>query len=300
MTQSASRSVVRQIESLFDGGSVSGLSDRQLIDRFNASKDVAGEAAFAAIVRRHGPMVLDVCRQIVGDAHHAEDAFQAVFLVLAIKAGAIRDPDLLGTWLYGVTIRTARRSRARLVRLRRREEGDAMRCPGPDSRVLAGSPVESAEESAIGREQAEALHDEIDRLPQSFRLPVVLSYFEGLTLDEVARRLHWPAGTVRSRLARARDKLRRVRVLRPVRHHDQGRAPIRRRTGRLGLRLGPGPGGTPIHAASSTRDRRADRAHPRRRHRRRGSPGPIPDVEGRAQSGRSRSQGDRDGPRPAR
>ena len=154
-------------------------------------------------------MVLEVCRQIVGDGHHAEDAFQAVFLVLASKAGAIRDPDLLGTWLYGVTIRTARRSRARLVRLRRREEGDAMRCPGPESRVLAGSSVESAEESAIGREQAEALHDEIDRLPPTFRLPVVLSYFEGLTLDEVARRLHWPAGTVRSRLARARDKLHR-------------------------------------------------------------------------------------------
>ncbi len=209
MTQSASHSVVRQLESLFDGGAVAGLSDRQLIDRFNASRDGAGEAAFAAIVRRHGPMVLDVCRQIVGDSHHAEDAFQAVFLVLASKAGAIRDPDLLGTWLYGVTIRTARRSRARLVRLRRREEGDAMRCPGPDSLVLAGSSVESAEESAIGREQSEALHDEIDRLPQSFRLPVVLSYFEGLTLDEVALRLNWPAGTVRSRLARARDKLRR-------------------------------------------------------------------------------------------
>src|SRR5262249_17847349 len=61
---------------------------------------------------------------------------------------------------------------------------------------------------AIGREQAEALHDEIDRLPRPFRLPVVLCYFEGLTLDEAARRLHWPAGTVRSRLARARDKLR--------------------------------------------------------------------------------------------
>ena len=75
-------------------------------------RDAAGEAAFAALVQRHGPMVLDVCRQLLGDLHHAEDAFQAVFLVLARKAGAIRDPDLLGTWLHGVAVRTARKSRA--------------------------------------------------------------------------------------------------------------------------------------------------------------------------------------------
>ena len=86
MTQAASCSVVRQIEALLDGGSVAGLSDRQLIDRFNARRDAAGEAAFAAMVHRHGPMVLDVCQQLLGDLHHAEDAFQAVFLVLAREA----------------------------------------------------------------------------------------------------------------------------------------------------------------------------------------------------------------------
>jgi RNA polymerase sigma factor (sigma-70 family) len=208
MTQAASRSVVRQIESVFDGGSVAGLSDRQLIDRFNARRDAAGEAAFAAIVRRHGPMVLEVCQQLLGDLHHAEDAFQAVFFVLARKTGKIRDPDLLSTWLYGVALRTARKSRSRLARLRQHEGSDSMEYPSPGSSVPVESTLQSAEESAIGREQAEALHDEIDRLPKSFRLPVVLCYFEGLTLDEVARRLHWPAGTVRSRLARARDKLR--------------------------------------------------------------------------------------------
>ena len=177
--------------------------------RLNARPDAAGEAAFAALVQRHGPMVLDVCRQLLGDLHHAEDAFQAVFLVLARKAGAIRDPDLLGTWLHGVAVRTARKSRGHLARLRRYEESNSMNRAASGPIAMVETTVESVEESAIAREQAAALHEEIDRLPRSFRLPILLCYFEGLGLDEAARRLHWPAGTVRSRLARARDKLRR-------------------------------------------------------------------------------------------
>ncbi len=183
------------------GGSVAGLSDRQLLERFIDRRDAAGETAFAALVARHGPMVLGVCRQLLGDRHHAEDAFQAVFLVLARRARSIRDPDLLGNWLYGVALRTARKARGRLVRRRKNEEGSSM------SRPDAGS-GEPADQPAIDREQAEALHDEIDRLPVAFRLPVVLCYFEGLTVEEAARQLRWPHGTVRSRLARARDKLR--------------------------------------------------------------------------------------------
>ena len=200
---------VRQIESLFEGGSVAGLTDRQLLERFTAGRDAAGDAAFAALVTRYGPMVLHVCRQLLGDRHHAEDAFQAVFLVLARKARSIRDPDRLGTWLYGVAIRTARKAKVRLDRRRRNEDSDAMRRPGSESSVLVEPTVQPAEESALAREQAEALHEEIDRLPRPFRLPVVLCYFEGLTLDEAAHRLRWPVGTLRSRLARARDKLRR-------------------------------------------------------------------------------------------
>src|SRR5580658_6512149 len=122
-------SVVRQIGSLFDGGSVAGLTDRQLIERFNDRRDAIGEAAFAALVTRHGPMVLHVCRQLLSDQHHAEDAFQAVFLVLARKARSIRDPDLLGNWLYGVALRTARKARVQLARRRKNEEGDAMSRP---------------------------------------------------------------------------------------------------------------------------------------------------------------------------
>ena len=103
-----STSLVRQLGALFEGGSAAGLSDRQLIERFVAGHDQAGEAAFAALVARHGPMVLGVCRQLLGDHQHAEDAFQAVFLVLARKARSLREPELLGNWLYGVALRTAR------------------------------------------------------------------------------------------------------------------------------------------------------------------------------------------------
>ncbi|MGP0069119.1 MAG: sigma-70 family RNA polymerase sigma factor [Isosphaeraceae bacterium] len=205
----ATGSVVRQLGSLFECGSAAGLSDRQLLERFTAQRDAAGEAAFAALVARHGPMVLDVCRQLLGDRHHAEDAFQAVFLVLARRAGAIRDPELLGHWLYGVALRTARCTRSQLARRRRKEEGDAMRHSGPGLSTAVEPMVPPADRPAIDREQAEALHVEIERLPRSFRLAVILCYFEGLTLDEAARRLRCPPGTVGSRLARAREKLRR-------------------------------------------------------------------------------------------
>ena len=226
MAHVASASVVRQLGSLFEGGSVAGLSDRQLLERFTAGgRDPAGEAAFAALVARHGPMVLGVCRQLLGDVQHAEDAFQAVFLVLAQKARSIRDPDLLGNWLYGVAIRTARCARQQIGRRRRREEGGTMRGPGPGPCDLAEPTAPPADRPAIDREQAEAIHGEVDRLPRAFRLPVVLCYFEGLTLDEAARRLRCPAGTLRSRLARAAREA-------PDRPGSPRRCPARRRPGR--------------------------------------------------------------------
>ncbi len=214
MARGASGSVARQLGSLFEGGSAAGLSDRQLLERYIAGgRDPAGEAAFRALVGRHGPMVLGVCQQLLGDAQHAEDAFQAVFLVLAQKARSIRDPELLGNWLYGVALRTARCTRQQIARGRRREEGDMMRGPGAGSCVPAEPTAPPADRSVIDREQAQAIHCEVDRLPRAFRLPIVLCYFEGLTLDEAARRLRCPAGTVGSRLARAREKLR-VRLTR--------------------------------------------------------------------------------------
>jgi RNA polymerase sigma factor (sigma-70 family) len=201
MASVASPTLVRQLGSLFAVGSAAGLSDRELLERFATRRDEGGEAAFAALVARHGSMVLGVCRQLLGNGHDAEDAFQAVFLVLADKARSLREPELLGNWLYGVALRTARRARARLDRRRQIEERGA-------SRRQEARPAVQAEQT-IEQEQAEALHREIDRLPRAFRLPVVLCYFEGLSPDEAARRLKWPSGTLRSRLVRARDKLRR-------------------------------------------------------------------------------------------
>ena len=156
---------------------MAGLSDRQLLDRFVARRDAAGEAAFAALVARHGPIVLHVCQQLLGDHQHAEDAFQAVFLVLARRARSVRDPDLLGHWLYGVALRTARKANARLARQRKNEKDKAM----------GGAMTQSGrapDQSMIAREDALALHAEIEGLPSAFRLPVVLCYFQGLSLDE--------------------------------------------------------------------------------------------------------------------
>ena len=135
------------------------------------------------MVRRHGPMVLGVCNEFLHDSHDAEDAFQAVFLVLARKAHSIRDLDLLGNWLYGVTIRTCRHLRHQ--RVRRRKNEVAM----PVFSAASSTAASPAERVLLACEKAELLHEEIDALPRAFRLPVVLCYLEGLTVHETARRL---------------------------------------------------------------------------------------------------------------
>jgi RNA polymerase sigma factor (sigma-70 family) len=204
MLSNAPGSMVRQIGSLFEGSSVAGLSDRQLLDRFIARRDAVGEAAFAGLVFRHGRLVLGVCNELLGDRHDAEDAVQAVFLILAQKAQSIRDPDLLGNWLYGVALRTCRQASLCIARRRKHEEAARM----PNSGSIAATV--SAGQSLLAREQAALLHEEIERLPREFRLPVVLCYFESFTSHKAARRLGWPDGTLRSRMARAREKLRRA------------------------------------------------------------------------------------------
>ena len=210
MASVAAASVVRQIGSLYEGSSVAGMSDRELLERFDAERDAAGDAAFAALVAHHGPMVLAVCTEILGDRHHAEDAFQAVFLVLAKKARAVRDPHLLGNWLYGVALRTSRHARARLARKRSGEQAGSM----AQAHSTAWFP--SAEQVSLAREDSALLHAEIESLPRAFRLPIVLCYLEGLTINDAARRLRCSHGTIRSRMARAREKLRRGLVRRGV------------------------------------------------------------------------------------
>ena len=124
-------------------------------------------------------MVLGVCRKLLGDHHHAEDAFQAVFLVLARQAKSIRNPEMLGAWLYGVARRTALAARGRIAPRDRTEMERAVRQP-------AASLALAADRVALEHEQSEALHREIKALPGVFRGPLELCYFEGLTLDEAA------------------------------------------------------------------------------------------------------------------
>ena len=127
MANGQSEAVLNVSQVVVDAGTVAGVSDGQLLARFNAHRDELAEIAFTALVRRHGPMVLRVCRQVLGDWHTADDAFQATFLILARRAGSIHRPELLGHWLYGVASRTARTAKVRNERRRRRESSGADR-----------------------------------------------------------------------------------------------------------------------------------------------------------------------------
>jgi RNA polymerase sigma factor (sigma-70 family) len=223
MTRRESEAVLERPQGLLDAGTVAGMSDGQLLARFAAHRDELAEIAFAALVRRHGAMVLRVCRQVLGDSHTAEDAFQATFLVLARRAGSIRRPDLLAHWLYGVALRSAREARMRDHRRRRRESLGA--------EALAEEPISAAgppDLPLVRREEAQALHEELSRLPERYRVPVVLCELEGLTYQEAALRLRCPVGTIGVRLSRARERLR-VRLTR------RGLAPT---AGFLGALLG--------------------------------------------------------------
>jgi RNA polymerase sigma factor (sigma-70 family) len=183
------------LKTLFDTGTVAGLSDAELLDRFEMHRDSGAQAAFAALVERHGPMVLRVCRDTLGNAADAEDAFQATFVVLARRAGAIRCRESVGPWIYGVALRVAACSRKDRARRRDRE------------RRVAGM-VARNEPDAAQLDVAPAVHEEVGRLPDKYRAAVVLCYLEGLTHEQAASQLGWPVGTVRSRLAWAREKLR--------------------------------------------------------------------------------------------
>jgi RNA polymerase sigma factor (sigma-70 family) len=204
MTHASSRALGDQLQVLFDAGTCAGLSDGELLDRFRTSRDEGGERAFEALVTRHGPMVMAVCRKILDDPTDVHDAFQAAFLVLARRAGSIRKRESVGSWLYGVAVRVAARGRVASIRRRIRD-----RRTTAAAGTVATVGVESRSIQGIDRDEGAAIvHQEVDRLPEKYREPIVLCYLEGLTHDEAAVRLKWPVGTVRSRLSRARDTLR--------------------------------------------------------------------------------------------
>jgi len=199
MAGGPSVALMRDIGTLFDAGTASGLSDRQLLERFSDRRDASAEAAFEVLVERHGPMVLRVCRNVLGDSTDAEDAFQATFLVLARRCSSIRRLESLGSWLYGVACRVAARARVDVAKRRSAERRGALRV------------VQAADSSgAVERDRAEfgaVVQEEVRRLPENYRAVVALCYWEGLTQEQAATRLGCPLGTVRSRLARARNRL---------------------------------------------------------------------------------------------
>ena len=195
MARGRDQIVLRNVRTLFEVGTVGGLTDGELLDRFEAGPGEVAELAFAVLVERHGPMVLRACRRILRDEHDAHDAFQATFLVLARKGNSARRRDTLGPWLHGVACRVSACARSTAARRRRHEFNAAVRS---DSHA----PEPARDESGA------AIHQEIDRLPERLRWPIVLCCLEGLTREQAALRLGWRVGTVQSRLARGRERLR--------------------------------------------------------------------------------------------
>lgn len=170
------------------------LSDGLLLERYLHRRD---EAAFAALVSRYGPLVLGVCERVLVDSNDAEDAFQATFLVLVRKAGSLDRSGTLSHWLYTVAYRTAVKARISAAR-RRAHERQGVEMPA--------SPVNG---DAAWRELRPVLDEELNRLPEKYRAPLVLCYLEGKTHLQAARDLGWPSGSVSRRMNRARDLLRK-------------------------------------------------------------------------------------------
>jgi RNA polymerase sigma factor (sigma-70 family) len=171
-----------------------GLTDGQLLANYLSRRD---EAVLATLVRRHGPMVWGVCRRVLRDDHDAEDAFQAAFLVFVRKAASIASRELLANWLYGVAHQTALNARAAVARRRTRE------------RQVIDMPEPEAARQDLWDDLQPLLDQELSRLPDKYRIPVVLCDLEGKTRKEAAQQLRCPEGTVAGRLARARVLLAR-------------------------------------------------------------------------------------------
>jgi RNA polymerase sigma factor (sigma-70 family) len=185
--------VLRQLHHLIDAKVARDLSDGELLERFRRGRE---EAAFAALVQRHGPMVLGVCRRVLHNSHLVEDAFQATFLVLVRKAGSIRKQASVGSWLYGVAYRVAGKAREQAAKRRAAERrSGTMPCPEPP-------------DDLTWKELRCVLDEELDRLPEKYRAPVVLCYLEGQSQEQAARQLGWPKSTLSTRLGRACALLR--------------------------------------------------------------------------------------------
>ncbi len=210
----SSVAILRDIQTLFDVGTASGMTDRQLLERFANRRDVAADAAFEVLILRHGPMVLRVCRNMLRDEADVADAFQATFLVLVRRRETLRAIESVGGWIYGVACRVAARARVDAARRQKVEQRAALRV------VEAVSP---AEEFSMSRDFGPAIQEEVRCLPEKYRAVVVLCYWQSLTHGQAAAQLGCPLGTVRSRLARARQ------ASAPAAHASRPRAACRAR-----------------------------------------------------------------------
>ena len=186
MNATSLRSLEGCLARLAESAPARDLADADLLERFRAGGE---EAAFALLVQRHGPAVLGVCRRLLGNSADADDAFQATFLVLLRRADSIRRRSSLGSWLHGVAFHLATKVRAR-------------RSPGtllPDVPGRGGGPPEEA----ARREVCARLDEEVTRLPERYRAPLVLCGLEGKSCEQAARELGWPKSTLAHRLGRA-------------------------------------------------------------------------------------------------
>jgi RNA polymerase sigma factor (sigma-70 family) len=193
MSIARQNSFIRRPRGDLAAGEPSDLSDAELLDRWLALRD---EAAFEVLLWRHGPMILGVCRRVLGNDADAEDAFQAAFLLLVRKAAAIRRHGSVAAWLFQVAYRVALRARQRDSKRGARETGGVEQL------------ADESPDDALWRDVRPVLDDEISRLPAKYRVPVVRCYLEGCTNEEAAAELGCPVGTVYSRLAWARERLR--------------------------------------------------------------------------------------------
>ena len=197
MERASRGAAVRPLRTLLGAGATSGLSDAQLLERFVSSSGESAEAAFEALVLRHGPMVYDVCHKVLGNTDDVQDALQSTFLILAVKAGSIRRHESIASWLYGVALRIASHARSQAAKRRLGER-----------RIAAMASLEDDWAPPQDRESIDILHQEIERLPRNYREPVVICYLEGLSLEMAARQLGCPIGTLGVRLMRARQRLK--------------------------------------------------------------------------------------------
>ncbi len=195
MGKSQTRSALRNVQMLFAAGTVAGRTDGELLEQCRGPDQQGRELAFTALIERHGPMVVRTCRSILRDEHAVEDAFQATFLVLFRRAGSLWVRDSLGPWLHQVACRVASCTRSTAARQRRYEQ-------------RAAKPPQSPALNPEGGDLGPVIHQELDRLPERYRAPIVLCCLEGLTREQAAGQLGWRMGTLQSRLARGRERLR--------------------------------------------------------------------------------------------